>query len=283
MNEDMTNNSCKNGCGATSKWALMTPALKQVVSDTQADVKWGLKYFADAGNNSCAVNNSAAVGIGTGTATAISTSIAGQTTSNGGVSNGSRTPTRLAMNGAVTYLKGLTDNNPKYILLATDGLPNCMPGNTDTAAGDEQGAIDAVKAAADAGYPTFVVGIATSGIGGANTTLSSMAAAGGLARSGAPSYYAVSTGAELASAIQKLVGVAASCRFDIGNTPTDDGTTSLGLIDVYGDNTLIPRDTTQANGYDYVPGTGQHSIQVYGPYCDQIMSGALKNVTVTFN
>ena len=60
MNEDQTNTSCGNqGCGATSKWALMVPAINQVVTDTQMEVNWGLKFFADSG--SCGVNNNAAV------------------------------------------------------------------------------------------------------------------------------------------------------------------------------------------------------------------------------
>ena len=60
MNEDATNTCCgTSGCGATSKWALMMPAINQVVSDTQTEVNWGLKFFADSG--SCGVNNNAAV------------------------------------------------------------------------------------------------------------------------------------------------------------------------------------------------------------------------------
>src|SRR5262245_33407063 len=36
MNEDATNTSCgNNGCGATSKWALMIPAINMVISETQ--------------------------------------------------------------------------------------------------------------------------------------------------------------------------------------------------------------------------------------------------------
>ena len=50
---------------------------------------------------------------------------------------------------------------------------------------------------------------------------------------------------------------------------------------MFGDGTAITRDTNHANGYDYTDATMQ-SIQVYGPLCDQIMSGAIKDVTVTF-
>ena len=59
------------------------------------------------------------------------------------------------------------------------------------------------------------------------------------------------------------------------------GSTSLEKIDVFGDGAPISRDTTHANGYDYTDGSMQ-SIQVYGPLCGQIMSGAIRDVTVTF-
>src|SRR5678815_4776331 len=74
MNDDATNTSCGNmGCGAMSKWALMTPAINQVVTDTQAEVNWGLKFFADSG--SCGVNNNAAVPVAVNNSAAIGTAI----------------------------------------------------------------------------------------------------------------------------------------------------------------------------------------------------------------
>jgi hypothetical protein len=54
---------------------------------------------------------------------------------------------------------GLTDPNPKYMLLATDGLPNCTPGGQDEQASGAMGTEQAVLDAAKAGFPTFVVGV----------------------------------------------------------------------------------------------------------------------------
>ena len=87
--------------------------------------------------------------------------------------------------------------------------------------------------------------------------------------------------ADLSAAIRTLVGVAATCTFQVGPAPTDDGTTDLEKINVFGDGVEIPRDMNHANGYDYVDATMQ-SVQVYGPLCDQIMSGTIKDVTVAF-
>ena len=66
------------------------------------------------------------------------------------MANGSSTPTRAAENAAVTYLTQLamTDQNPKFIVLATDGQPNC-PASGSQSADDSPGAITAVTNAAN--------------------------------------------------------------------------------------------------------------------------------------
>ena len=148
-------------------------------------------------------------------------------------------------------------------------------------ADDSAAATMAVGDANTAGFPTFVVGIATTGMGTADATLSNMANVGGLARTGTPTYYPVSNAADLAAALKTLIGVAGTCTVQIGPTPTTDGTTDLGMINVFGDKNEILRDPSHTNGYDYTDSTMQ-SIQVYGPLCDQIMSGDIQDVAVTF-
>jgi len=140
MNEDSNNASCSGGCGANSKWALLTPELNMVVMETQAEVNWGLKLFADT-DSTCGVSpNNVAVPIGTNNAGAIAGVIAQRTDGQGGVTNGSRTPTRSAENAAVTYLNTVTSSNPKFILMATDGQPNC-PASGSSDQDDSPGAV----------------------------------------------------------------------------------------------------------------------------------------------
>jgi hypothetical protein len=250
------------------------------------DVNWGLKFFPDSTANVCNVGAGVAVPVGPGSGAAVTTAIMGSTNAMGGVMTGyNATPTRSAMATASTYMQSLTDNGKKYILLATDGQPNCgvsgMGGVGGTMTDDSVGATTAVADAKTAGVPTFVVGIATTGMGTADTTLSNMADAGGLARMTMPKYYPVTSADDLAAAIRTLIGVAASCTFQIGPPPTSDGTTDLGMINVFGDGNEIARDMTHTNGYDYTDAS-KMSIQVYGPLCDQIMSGAIQDVSVTF-
>jgi hypothetical protein len=60
MNNDiMATMSCTNGCGATSKWAQMTPAINRS-SGRRRHVNWGLKFFADT-DGTCGVGNGVAV------------------------------------------------------------------------------------------------------------------------------------------------------------------------------------------------------------------------------
>ena len=159
MDNDIEEANCDYGCGLMSKWALTTAAVKQVVSATGASVSWGLKFFADQ-DQTCTVSPGVSVPVSLGNASAISTAIAGRTSANGGVANGGATPTRAAEAAALAYLSNVADSNPKFILLATDGQPNC-PASGDTSTDDSAAAIQVVSDAYRAGVPTFVVGIGT--------------------------------------------------------------------------------------------------------------------------
>jgi hypothetical protein len=243
-------------------------------------VNWGLKFFPDNGNmtTACNVSTVPEVAIGPKNASAVTVAINGATATNGGVVGYSGTPTRAAITGAQSYLQSLTDMNPKFILLATDGVPTC--GTTAGMMGaqtNDPTAPTALSTARDAGFKTFVVGIGTAS---AEATLSEMATAGGLPRSGTPAYYPVSSSDDLAAAIRTLIGVAATCTFKVGPAP-DDVSTDLSKINVFGDGMEIPRDPNHKDGYDYTDASMQ-SIEVFGPRCQKIMSAEIKDVTVTF-
>jgi hypothetical protein len=281
MNEDAQNMSCgmNMGCGANSKWALLTPALTQVVRDTQTTVNWGLKMFGDA-SGSCGVNpNMVAVPVGPNTGDMITTTIMNRTDAMGNVSMSTSTPTRRAMNAAVTYFGTVTEPNPKYIVLATDGMPNCT-GTSNNNNDDTPGAIAAVTAARMANIPTFVVGISAPP-GAANDAMNMMAIEGGMPRAGDPQYYPVTSAAEFTAVLNTLVTIAASCVFPVPPPPTNDGTTNRSNIYVRADGVNIPMDRSHTNGWDYTDGT-MMSVTLYGPACDSVMAGTTMNVSIVF-
>ena len=284
MNDDSTNTSCTGGCGANSKWALMMPAITQVVSQTEATVNWGLKLYADMGGSQCGVApNTVTVGIAPMNGGAIATALAARTDANGNLTNGSLTPTRAAENAAVTYLtEELTDSNPKFIVLATDGQPNC-PASGPTTSDDTAGAIAAVAAARAAGIPTFVVGISAPA-GAADSALNMMAVEGGYPRAGTPQYYPVTSTTQFAAVLRTLAGMANTCTFSVPAPPTNDGTTTRDNITVKatidGTAALLPRDAT--NGWTYQDAS-MGSIVLHGSACDQVKAGMLTYLTIEYH
>jgi hypothetical protein len=283
MNQDTANFSCTSpGCGANSKWALMTAAINQVVSQTETEVNWGLKLFADAGG-ACGVSLNVAVPVAPMNASAIATALAGRTDAFGNVTNGSSTPTRAAENAAVTYLSTLTDPNPKFILLATDGQPNC-PASGSMANDDSAAAIAAVAAAKTAGFPTFVVGISAGGA--AEQVMNQMAVEGGYPQTNqATQYYPVSSTAEFATVLRSLVATANTCMLNLPPAPTNDGTTSRADIEVKGTTsgggvTAIPQNAI--DGWTYAD-AGKTTIALHGTACDQWKARTITTVTIVFH
>jgi hypothetical protein len=285
MDDDQNDAACNNGgCGATSKWALITAAINQVVSTTDTTVNWGLKFFADA-DAQCGVSANVAVGVASGTGPAVATAITGSTKANGGVNNGSYTPTRAAVTAASAYLGTLTDTNPKYILLATDGLPNCPMGcngnncTTTPNAAETTQVENAITAANTAGFPTFVVGIATASDAAANTALNGFATAGGEPQTGAAtSYYSVDDTASLVTALNKIVGIIASCTISLAGAPAGLTNIAISATDANGNAVVIPKDATNGWSFD----TNMTNVILNGTSCSSLQGGAYSNFVFNY-
>jgi hypothetical protein len=183
------------------------------------------------------------------------------------------TPTRGAVESATAYLKTVTSPNPKFILLATDGQPNCLNGSASQDATDEPGAVNAVRAAAAAGFPVFVMGIAMNGQ--ATSVLNDMAIAGGRPRAGDVKHYPATSREELVAAMSAIAGQVVSCSLRLNAALPSPADTAVDA-----DGMRVPRDPTHQNGWDY--GDGNTSVQVYGSWCDRLKDGTIKNVDITF-
>jgi len=273
MNRDLNDMACgTTSCGASSKWAQTTAAVNQVVATTDANVNWGLKYFADSG--ACGVSASVHVPIGPANAAAIANAIQGRTDAMGGVIGNSNTPTRAAEAAAAAYLATITDTSPKFILLATDGLPTC-PASGGINGDDSIPAVGAVSDASGAGIATFVLGIGALSTG--DTILSALADAGGRPRAASPSYYPVTSAGELTATLNQIVSIARVCRFPL----TVPAGHSKDAIDVTGNGTVIPHDASHGNGWDYTD-AAHTSIEIFGAPCDRVTDGTITRVSVTF-
>ena len=263
--------NCGNGtctgnssCGANSKWSQVSAAMDAVVMATQANVNWGLIFFAS--DNMCGVGSTPDVTIAGNNYTAISQAYAN------GVP-GSYTPTESAVTAAAAYMKTVTDTNPKYLLLATDGLPNCAPGSRNQTGDDSPGATTAVMNAAAAGFPTFVVGIGNT-MGEA--TLNGFAMAGGEPQTGSADgnlFYEVNSTADLVVALTKIVGQATSCTFPLTGVSGNLDKVAVSAKDAAGNAIEIMQDPV--NGWSYTNAT-KTAITLNGDACNN-----LRTVTYT--
>jgi von Willebrand factor type A domain len=212
MSNDDNDQACNGGCAANSKWSQMTMAVTNVLGGTDVKVNWGLKYFPN--NNACDASATPAVGIAANNATAVVVSLAG-------TQPGGDTPTRDAVTFGAAYLQTLTDTNPKFLVLATDGQPNCPAGCapmatppaacTETDNPTEDAAAEAaVMMAASQGIRTFVIGIGN--VATAQNTLNQLAIEGGEAQTGTTtSYYAATDEASFELALNSIVKTIAGC------------------------------------------------------------------------
>jgi hypothetical protein len=269
MNMDSTGANCNTaGC---SKWSQVSAAMNTVVMATEGTVNWGLIFFGS--DNMCGVNTMPSVPIAANNYTAVSGAYAGNQPS-------SYTPTESAVNAAVAYMKTVTDQNPKYLLLATDGLPNCKPGDRTVTDDDSPGATTAVMNAAAAGFNTFVVGIGdTMG----DATLNNFAMAGGEPQTGSAdgnSFYEVNSTADLVTALTKIVGIVASCTIPLTGVPTNLTNVAVSVDDASGNPTKVPEDPS--NGWSYTD-TTMKAIQLNGSYCDSIKGGTYSNVQFVYS
>jgi len=269
MKEDLTGMDCGGDCGATSKWTVTTTALASYLPTVEGVVNLGLKLFASStSGNGCTVSNTAEIPPAANNAAMINTRLAANTSR-----PGSSTPTTAALMNAATYLKTLKDSNPKFILLATDGIPTCgtamcaagVNAGMNTSQCDDANAIAMVKTVHDMGYPTFVLGIGTSSSPG-DGTLSQMAMNGGYPRNASPAYYPIDTPQDLTAAFQAVTGMVSKCFFSV--SPPLTGGQSVTGVTADG-NDLAPTD------YMIV---GNNGVQLVGQKCDDFTNGTIKKI-----
>lgn len=191
------------------------------------------------------------------------------------------TPTAATLDAALAIIgppesADQTVTKPKYILLVTDGDPNCsadyMPsvGMNGIAPIDpvaRMETIDAIKKLTDAGVKTFVVGFQTAGTSFADQ-LDMMAAAGG---TGLKMHESVESGADLSTAFQKIAGKAASCSYKL----------STAVVPTYVSVTVAGQARRYNNADDgWTLSSDKKTIDLTGAACDAAQRGGVFTVEV---
>ena len=271
-------------------WNPVREAIYTVTGAMDYSVWFGLMIFPNivdspvcsGYDNQCEPGHAPLVEIGEGRSIEIRDNLGPMLTCGG-------TPIAVTLQNARAYLDTLADSHPRFILLATDGAPNCNdalaggscrctnplggcvlnPGNCL----DDVRTNEVLTDLAGSGVQVFVLGIGTSEW---TDVLNTMAASGGTG-----SAFFAEDPDSIRATFEEIAGAVATCEFDIeAPDPTADPT----LVNFYFDGVAVPGDTADGtcdNGWGWM--NPDHTrMQFCGTYCDQIMTGSVGAVTATW-
>lgn len=171
--------------------------------------------------------------------------------------------------------------NPRYLVLATDGVPNCPPG----APGDTE-AVKSVSMLEQQGLRTFVIGTATV-TSPQHRTLNDLASAGGEPRVGDQRYFPVLNKTQMLEALDEITGRLTSCVLTV-NAPAP----SPNFVAMNIGNIRVPRDPARREGWNWggnvqvirdgtVGGT-LPVVHVYGEACSMLKANPLAVTELVF-
>ncbi|UJR86170.1 vWA domain-containing protein [Sandaracinus amylolyticus] len=256
--------------GTQTRWQALTTAMNAVLPSI-TDLPLGMLTFPlrdPAGGNelrSCMVAASPEIPIAVGTGSTISARLVYADPRAGD------TPTPAAIATARSYLAANPSTRPRFVVLATDGLPepNCGATVASTVS-----AITSLRV--DLGVETFVLGFvgpdgsgSAAGIPALRDALNMMADAGGRPRMGAGTlrYYEAVDAPAFERALRAILAAATDCAVDLSSAPPRPGS-----VVVRRDAVVVP-----ASGYTL---TGTR-LELLGTHCDAIRSGAVSTISVT--
>jgi len=294
-----------------NKWDALKASLEAALHQASAEMSFGLLLYPyganakiplDCFDGCCEVPVGPAavqVGITPGESGATEVMQALAKTSPGG-----GTPTADALAAALGYFtagEGRSLKGDRYVLLATDGGPNCgsvdskcsvdrctpnldglcPSGNCCDGEGayclDDLAVVKQLEALAAAGIPTFVVGIP--GTEKYAQYLESFALAGGVTNPNAPpSYYAVSADGGVEQLTRTFVDITThlvrSCEVDLGQAPEQKN-----LLNVAVDCQIVP--FADGAGWDLEP-AAPTKLLLAGDACEQLQNQGARRVDVVY-
>lgn len=267
--------------GSGTRYQAVALVLAEVVSAHAGFVRFGYQEFP--GRQGCdgqallaCCASPPTVGVAADQAGPVLSALAGA-----GPMEGS-TPTAAALRAAYHYYDQLYDGiDNRYVLLATDGAPDCTLAGALSKEGACAEAMAEVAALVAAGVRVIVLGVgADRGVDptGETACLDALAHAGGAAASpGSPGYYTATEVDELNVAIERIFGGVrrSSCELRF---PIDLEDTSA--VALYLDGQQIPR--TSLDGWRLDLAQSPPVARVTGAYCEAIQTFQIKTIEVRF-
>ncbi len=247
--------SCTGGCGTSSKWALLTAAIDNLVVGV-GSVNWGLMFFGT--DDACGVSSAPAVQVTDSAAAAMT--IVGAL---GARTPGGDAPTDAALSAAAQYLASLPDGSPKYVLLVTDGKSGC---SSDLAA-------------ADLSFPTFVLAAVAPSDTTAIAALNQLAINGGEPQVGGANAFYTTTDDLSAVLDPTASSLATACVVPLAGPLQPGMTLAITILVSDGSGVMVPQDPT--TGWEFTDST-QTNIVFNGRTCESLQNGSYNQMTITY-
>jgi Mg-chelatase subunit ChlD len=309
--------SMKTALATGTRWTAVKSALSAALDNVKGSISFGLEFFPNGGDSTqtCEVPSGDAavvVPIGPGTTTVSAITTAFDMNQPAGA-----TPTATALSRAYDYFitgggKSLTGD--RFVLLATDGGPNCNPTLACTSAActlnlddpnrkcgppapdgtpanccdsklpngpsaclDDAATTDAIRRLATAGVRTFVVGIPGTEVYA--NSLDQIAIAGGAINPSAPpSYFAVNASGGVAGLTEVFSTITSrlitTCNLQLQSTPPD-----RNKINVSVDGSLVP---SGPDGWALDTSTTPPTIVLKGATCTKVQKNGANTVKVVY-
>jgi len=295
---------------SVKKWDAVKIAMRDALTPVKNRISLGLEMFPNDTTGSgdvCAMPGGGAavtVGIGPGTETVDKILAAVNAATPAGA-----TPTAKALAEAYLYFttgSGKDLAGDKYVILATDGGPNCgtmascsaemcttnidgscpsggnccdpSTGGSRTSCLDADAVVAELDALRGVGVKTFVIGIP--GTEAYKTHLDRFAEAGGMVNTAGPNkYFSVEAAggvAGLTSVFELITGeLITSCRVSLDQAAPDPAN-----INVYVDEKVIPQGGE--DGWDFDTSTTPPSIVIKGRTCEEVKTKGAKAISVVY-
>lgn len=251
-----------------TKWAVMKTALQTITEDMDQNIRFGISMFPT--DDLC--------GVAAGPGVPIALNNSGPIVTHMSQGPNGNTPAHLGLQDAISVYQSITPNPAgRFVLFATDGIPNCggNPPVPDTASDSET--VAAVTSLANMGINTFVLGFGDQ-FGLPVDTLNDAALAGGVPKPGGPPhYYPAANAMELATALEQIAGgiIVPTCEYTLTEPPPDPDAVTVTI-----DGVPVPRDLNHNNGWDYYPDS--MTITFFGTYCANIENGSVTEVAFSY-
>ncbi|MBL8608255.1 MAG: VWA domain-containing protein [Myxococcales bacterium] len=256
-----------------SRWRLLGEALDPMIRSLESDVEIGAKFFPDVIDDprfldpeeACTVSSALDV-LPAKLSAAQVRDVFRNTQPSGG------TPTSEGLRQAATYLSAPDRRSvARFMVLATDGAPNCNgqikddprtcvctstdPGGCteDPTVGrynclDDVRTVETIRdAATRLKIPTYVLGLGSDKTPAFTGALDRMAIAGERGRPTSPHYYNVTNPEELEKSLASIASSISRCSYVTPSRPNDPDAITITINGV-----PIPRDPTRQNGWEWI-------------------------------